>query len=128
MRDSDDHIVVGVHIFGVELGRHLDDLGLTLVAVLLFDLQELGVNHVVTHLLAGEQFVEVRDQFLDLLVLVLQLVNTQPREGTQTHIYDRLRLQVVEVETCLEVRLCIGRRTAGTDDTNHLVNIIYGDD
>ena len=90
MRDSDDHVVVGVHIFGVELGRHLDDLGLTLVAVFLFDLLELGVDDVVAHLLAGEQLVEMRDEFLYLLVVVLQLVDTQAGERRQTHIHDSL--------------------------------------
>ena len=90
MRNGDDHIVVGVHIFGVELGSHLDDLGLALVAVFLFDLQQFGVDQVIAHLLAGEQFVEVCDEFLYLLVVVLQLVDTQAGERRQTHVHDSL--------------------------------------
>ena len=43
------------------------------------------------------------NQFLDLLVLSLQLINTQAGEGTETHIHNRLRLQVIEVEAFLEV-------------------------
>ena len=128
VRYGNYHIIVGIHILRVELGSHLHDPGTTLVAVFLFDLHKLFVDDVVTHLFAGEQLVEVSDEFLDLLILLLQLIDTQAGESTQTHIYDRFRLQVVQVETCLEVRLSVCRSTAGTDDTNYLVDVIYGND
>ena len=128
VRDGDNHIVVRIHILRVELGSHLHDLRLALVAVFLFDLDELCIDHVVTHLFAGEQFVQMCDQFLDLLIFSLQFVDTQAGEGTQTHIYDRFGLQVIEIESLLEIQLSVCRSTACADDLNHLVDVINGDD
>ena len=128
MRNSDHHLVVGVHIFRIELGSHLHNLRAALIAVFVLDLDKLGIDDVVTHLLAGQQLVQMRNQFLDLLIFRLQLIDTQTSESRQTHIYDSFRLQIVQIETLLQVSLSICRSAACTDDTNHLVDIIYGDD
>ena len=46
----------------------------------------------------------------------------------KTHIDDSLRLQFVNLETCLEITLGIGRSTAIADDVNHLVDVVASDD
>ena len=128
MRDCDYHLVISVHIFRIELGCHLNNLRAALVTVFVFDFHKFGVDNVVTQFFACQQLVQMGNQFLDFFVLGFQLVNTQTRQRAQTHIHNRLRLQVVEVETFLQVCLGICRSTARTDDTDHLVNVINSDD
>ena len=127
VRDGDNHIVIGVHIFRIELSCHLHDLRATLVGILIFDLQQLVVDHIITHHFVSQQLVQMRNQFLQLLILVLQLINTQACQCAQTHIDDSFRLQVIQVEACFEIGLRIGRSATCANDTNHFVDIIHSD-
>ena len=128
VRDGDNHIVVGIHIFGVELGSHLHDARAALVGVLILDLLQFGCYELVAQTLVSEQLVEVCNLLLEFSVLGFQLINTQACERSQTHLHDSLTLRIVEIEALLQVRLCISRRAAGADDLNHLVDVIHGDD
>ena len=95
MRNGDDHIVIGVHILGVKLRCHLHDLRTALISVFILNLNKFCVDEIVTQLLAGEQLVQMRNEFLNLLIFSLQLVDTQARERAQTHIYDSFGLEVI---------------------------------
>ena len=57
----------------------------------------------------------------------MQLLQTQACQLAEAHINDSLTLQFVEFKTLLQVALSIRRRLAGTDDMNHLINIVAGD-
>ena len=57
----------------------------------------------------------------------MQLVNTQTRQLSQTHINDGLRLQLVQVETALQITLCISRSLTVTNDVYNLVDIVDSD-
>ena len=100
----------------------------TLVSVFLLDFKEFGVDQVITHLIACQQFIEVSNKFLEFLIFSLQFINTQACERAQTHIHDCFGLQFVDIETCLQISLSIGRSAACTDNTYHFIDIIYGDD
>ena len=58
----------------------------------------------------------------------MELLNTQTGELSQTHIDDSLRLELIEIEASLQVTLGISRSLRVADDTNHLVDIVHGDD
>ena len=58
----------------------------------------------------------------------MELIDTQTCELGETHINDSLRLELVEFEAYFEVALSVGRCLTVTDDTNHLVDIVDGDD
>ena len=123
--DSNNHIIVGIHILGVELRRHLHNLRAALVGIFLLNLNQFVLDKVVAHGLAVEQVVEVGNQFLQLRVLGFQLVDTQACQLAQTHIHDGFRLQVIKVKARLKVRLCVCRCAAGADDTHYLVDVVH---
>ena len=58
----------------------------------------------------------------------MQLVHTQTGELCQTHVDDGLRLNLVKLETLLQVALCVARGLRTTDDVNHLVDIVASND
>ena len=123
--DSNNHIVVGIHILGVELRRHLHNLCAALVGIFLLNLNQFVLDKVVAHGLAVKQVVEVGNQFLQLRVFGFQLVNTQACQLAQTHVHNGFRLQVIKVKACLKVRLCVCRCAAGADDTHYLVDVVH---
>ena len=126
VRNGNNHIVIGIHILRIELSSHLNDTGATLVSILLFNLHEFVLDHLIAHGLAGEKSVEVLDKFLQLSILLFEFVDTQTCQLRETHIHNRFRLQVIEVEACLQVGLRIRRSAACADNLHYLVNIIYG--
>ena len=80
VRDSDNHIIVGIHILWIELSSHLDDTCTTLVCIFLLDLNQFVLNYLVTLGLVVEQLIEVLNEFLKFSILLLQLFNTQACE------------------------------------------------
>ena len=126
--DGDDHGVVGVEVFGVELMLVGDDLGASLIVELLLHFQKLFLHHFFARLgivKNGLQFLDVPHQ---LVKLGMQLLQTKTRELREAHVDNGLALEVVEVEALLQVGLSLSRGLAATDDMHHLVYVVAGDD
>ena len=128
MADSDDHIVVRNEILLIEVATEVVDLGLALVAKLLLDLGHLISNHLHTENVVGKDRLEISNEVHHIIILLVQILNAETCELAQSHIDDSLRLDLVDVETSLQVALCIGWGAACTDDANHLVDIVAGND
>ena len=103
------------------------DHSTTCIAILLLHLIEFILHHLLAKFWIVQDLVQVVDGLHQLIELVMQLLQTQACQLAEAHINDSLTLQFVEFETLLQVALSIRRRLAGTDDMNHLINIIAGD-
>ena len=128
MRDGDDHLVVGIEILGIEFAGGIVDLGATGIAVLLTHLYKFVFNHAAAYFGIVENKFQTGDKVFDLFVLLVEFILLQAGELSQTHIHDRLSLDVGEAETLAESRL--GRlRTFGiTYYLDNLVDMVGGDD
>ena len=60
-------------------------------------------------------------------MLVFQLLSFQSGESAQPHVHDGLRLGVGKLKAAHQAFLGDLRGTAGTDDMDHLVNVIQSD-
>ena len=99
VRNSDNHIIICIHIFWIKLSSHLDDTSATLISILLLDLSKFTFNNLIAHSLAGEQFVEVLDEFLKFVVFIFQLFDTQSCQLCETHLNNSFRLEVIKIES-----------------------------
>ena len=123
-----DHRVVGVEVFGVELFARILYLRAAHIAVLLLDLLQLFLHHLLAQLRVVEYCLQVGYQLLQFLKLLVQLVHLQTGQLAQTHVYDGASLNLVEVETLHEVVHGLLRSLRRADDVYHLVNIVASHD
>ena len=105
-----------------------DDLRTALVAILLLHLQQILLHDLLAALGVVEDLLQLSNELLQIVELLVELIDTQACQLTETHIYDGLRLKLVEFEAYFEVALSIGRGLAITDNVYHLVDIVDGDD
>ncbi len=125
--DGDDHWIIGIEVLGIELVVEGDNLGTTLVAILLLHLLQLILHHLLTTLRIVENLLQVSNKLHQVVIFLMQLVNTQAGELTQAHINDSFRLQLVQVKTSLQITLGITGCLAVPDDMNNLVDVVDGD-
>ena len=126
MRYRYNHVFVGVEVFGIELDAVSNDLGTTLVAVLLLHLYHLLLDYLQLQLLVGEYLLEMFDEFHLLVVLFLQLFAFQAYQRAQTHVDDGRGLTVAGPETLHKARFGRIRGLRRTDYVNHLVDVVLG--
>ena len=69
VRDSDNHLVVGIKIFGVEIACGIVDFGATRIAVGIAYLYQFALYKLAAHMLVVEYFLQVCDKLLDFLVV-----------------------------------------------------------
>ena len=67
-----------------------DDLRTTLVAVFLLHFEQILLHHLLTTLRIVENLLQVGDEFHQIIILLMELIDTQTRELCQTHIDDGL--------------------------------------
>ena len=128
MRDGDDNRIIGIEVFGIELVVEWDNLCTTLVAILLLNLEQILLHNLLTTLGVIENLLQLGNELLQVVELLVELINTQTCELSQTHINDSLRLKLIEIEASLQVALSISRSLRVTNNMYNLVDIIYGDD
>ena len=128
VRDGDNHLVVGVEVFGVEFLGRIHDFGAALVAVFFFHLDEFVLNDLAAELVVHQDFLQVSNLFLDFLVFGVQLVLHQACELAQTHLNDGTALYLSQLETLHQPRDGISGRLGGTDDADYFVDIVRSDD
>ncbi len=91
---GDHHFLFGDQILDGDLARVVDDLGAPGVAESFFDLGELFDDDLGHHLVGIEDRLEVGDELADLGVLFDDLVAFEPGQALQSHVEDRLRLNL----------------------------------
>ena len=92
MRDCDDHLVVGIEVFGVEIAGGVVYVGAALVAVFLTNFDELVANHVAANFGVVEDGLEEGDFFFNRAVVVFELVLLEGGKVAETHLDDGLSL------------------------------------
>ena len=85
-------------VLNVDLVSHILNARMALVAVFLLDLLQLLLNNSKNIRIARQNFLKACNAALEVLVLVVDLLLLQTGQAAQTHIYDGLRLRLVEVE------------------------------
>ena len=88
--DSDDHRIIGIEVFSIELVVEGNDLRTTLVTIFLLDFEQILLHHFLTTLRIVENLLQVGDELHQVIVLLMELINTQTSELSQTHIDDGL--------------------------------------
>ena len=103
-----------------------DNLCAALVAIFLLHLLQLLLHHLLATLGIVQNFLQVGYQLHQVVILLMQLVDTQTCQLAEAHIHDGLRLQLVQVETSLQVTLGITGCLRVADDVHHFVDIVHG--
>ena len=101
--------IVWIEVLSIELMLVWDYLCTTLVAITLLHLLQLLLHHFLATLWVVQDLLQVGNEFHQCVILSMQLIHTQTGELSQAHVYDSLRLCLVEFETCLQVALGICR-------------------
>ena len=99
MRNGDDHLIIRIKVFRIQLLGSVNDIGLSLVAILLLDLQQLVLDHLHTQVVVFQDLLQIGDQFLDLLIFRTQLVLLQASQLAQAHLDNGTRLNIRKRET-----------------------------
>ena len=92
VRNGNNHWIVGIEVLGIKLVIEGNNLGTTLVAILLLHLLQLVLHHLLATLGVIQDFLQVGYQLHEVIVLLMQLIDTQTGQLAQTHIDDGLRL------------------------------------
>ena len=126
--DADHHLLDRDQVLVDELGQLLlGDLGPPRVAVALPDLLQLVHHDVLDEPLVGEDRLVLADLLQKLAVLLLDLVALQRGQARETHLEDRVRLDLREVESRHEPASRLGDVRRGADRLDHLVDPVEGD-
>ena len=128
VRNGDDHRIVGIEVLGIELVVEGNNLGAALVAILLLHLLQFLLHDLLATLGVVEDFLQVGNELHQVVVLLMQLVDTQASQLTQAHVDDGLRLELVQVEALFQVALGVAGGLAVSNNVYHLVNVVDGDD
>ena len=93
------HILFFHQILFIQLSFITDDLGAALVAVFLFNLQELVFNNSHQQLLVVQQGVVVVDFLHELIVFRVDFFSLQALESSQLHVQNSLGLNIRKTES-----------------------------
>ena len=94
------------------------------VAEALAHVDEFFLDELAAHVVVAEDELEVGYEFLDLAVVVLELVLLELREVAQTHVHDGLCLLVAEGEALHEGGFGLFGVGRGADDADYLVDVL----
>src|SRR5690606_286946 len=120
--DRDDDLFLRDEVFHRDVAvEAVHDLRAAVVAVLVDDRGELGLDDVALADLARDDLLEVRDLRLELGGLVDDLLALQGGEATQLHRQDRVGLDVVDLEQILQALAGLVDRRRTADQRDDLV-------
>ena len=124
----DDHIIVGIEVFGVEITGHIVYLCAALVAVFVADLFEFTLDEIPADNIVAENELKTFDLFHNLVVGFMEFFLFESAESFELHIDNRLSLNVAEAESLFEplARILIARSVA--DNVDNLVDVVAGND
>ncbi len=92
------------------------------------ELEQLLANGRIDERRISEQGAELRDALLQIGVLVLDALALETREGAQTEVEDRLRLDLGELEALHQRRTRGIRVIRGPDERDDLVEVVERDE
>ena len=124
MTHGDNHWVVWIEIFWVELMVIWFDHGATCVTILLLHLVEFVLHYLLAEFRIVQNLVQVVNSLHQLVEFIMQLLQTQACQLAEAHIHDGLTLKFIEFETLLQVALGIRWSLAGSDNMYHLVDVV----
>ena len=128
MAHRDDDGIVGIEVLSIELMLIGDDFRATSVTVFVFYLLKILFHHLLATLGIVKNLLQVGYQLHQIVVFRMQLIDAQTRELCQTHVNNSLRLRFVQIETLLQIALCITGSLGIADDVYHLVNVVHRND
>ena len=128
MAYRNNHRIIWIEILWIKLVVIRLDHGTTIITVFLLHLVELIFHHLLAKLRIVQDLVQIVDGLHQLIKLIVQLFQTESCQLRQTHVNDGLALKFIKLETLLQVALRIRRSFALTDNVNHLINIVTGND
>jgi len=127
MRKGDHHLLVGDQVLDVEVPSHEGlDLRPAVIAETSLDVQQLGADHAVQLLPAGQQALEVLDGGQQDSLLLLELLALQAGQALQPHVEDGLGLDLGESEALHQPGPSAVGIAGGPDQGNDLVDVVQG--
>ena len=117
--------LLGDEILNVDLAGNGGNVGAALVAVFIPHLEALGLHDLQHLVLVGENILQLRNARMQRGELILNFLPFETRQLTETHLHDRLRLHLVEVEPLHELCFRLGRVGGAADDVHHLVDEVH---
>ena len=127
VRNGDNHFIIGIEIFCVKLFIAVFNLCATLIAIFISHGNQFLTNHIVAHLGIIEDGVEIIDILHQAVIFGVQFVLSKTGELTEFHIYNCLRLEVVEFEASHQSALCFGNAWRLLNNLNHFVDVVGSD-
>ncbi len=124
MRNGDNHLIVSIEVFRIEVFRSVYDFRTALVTVLLFHLEQLILDNLLAKLVVHQNFLEVSNLLHQFLIFVVQLVLHQSGKLSQTHFNDSSGLNFSQFEASHQVVHRLVRSLGSTDDTDNFVDIV----
>ena len=126
-RHRDDDVpaldqVLDSHIVGSEA-----DLCPSLITEFVRDLKKFLLDHSQQHLLVGYDRRQLFYKFHQAGVLFFDLASFQTCQSPQTHVHDRLGLDIVKSELFFQFFLGYGNALTGADDPDDLIDIVERD-
>ena len=128
MRDGDNHLVVGIEIFGIELFGRVYDFGLALVAIFLFDFDKFVFHYLHADGIVGQYLMIIGNHLFDVGILVSQLVLIEAGQLTDAHIHNGLRLLFAEREVLHQARAGLFASLRSSHDFDYLFDVVRCDD
>ena len=127
VRDGDDHLVVGVEVFRVEIAREGVDFRAALVTIFVADFHKLLLDYLAEHMLVVENVVVMGYELHQFVVLVAEFLHFESGELAESHLNYCAGLYLVELEALRKSQACLLRGLAATDYGYHLVDVVGGD-
>ena len=124
LRDCDNSVLIRDQILHRHVKLVKSDRGLSVIAVFLRDRKNLLADHAEQFLLICEDRPEFLDARHQLAILILNLLSLKTGQRTQTHIDDRLSLNIAELKFLHQLLFCNLRSRCTADNLNHLVDVV----
>ena len=121
---GDNHLIVRVEVFRIELLARIDNLCAAGIAVFLFQLNSLVLNDFHTAFDTGKYVFQVLYPFQDILIFRTQLGLFHARELAQAHLNYVCGLPLAQTETLHQARLGLVRSFRLTYDTYGLIEVV----
>ena len=126
--DGDDHLVVGIEVFGIEFLAGVDDFGAPLVAELLLHFHQFVLDDLHAKVVVAQNLLEIFYLFQQLVVFAPELLLHQVGQLAEAHFHDGLGLHLVQFEARHQAFDGGLRILGGTYDVDHLVDVVAGND
>ena len=107
MRDGDNHIVVGIEVFCVEVAGSVIDVGAACVAKLFAYFFELLLDYSLANFGVIENALQFGNVFFETFVFVFEFGLLQLSKLAQTHFHDGLSLSIGKVEAFGQTFACL---------------------